>query len=219
MANFNLRDDFVLQKGPLSDQEQLLKDFLLRDTLFRTPGFSVGDFIGPAVAGASGSLSTKPTNPTTPPIIAQPSGGDITITQLGLVHPGDLITADFMNGLVRTVNELVAYLRHQSTASATAPVNTPGSDTGIAGQLKDVVIGPADEGNKVTVTFPAGTAEHNDFADILIGNTRVDPGDLVKLEDGRFSFQVDKNVFTAGTGVRAVSKAGSSAQQIMRLFK
>ena len=209
MANFNLYDDYLQQKGPLSDQEQLLKEFLLRETYYKVPDLTVE-----GVAG----VSTAPTNPSKPGIVAQPGG---TISVLGTVKPGDLITADFMNGIVKTVNQIIAYLRYQSAAPS-APGPTPSQPAaggaGIAGALKDVAFSAVDAEDKVTITFRAENVNPSDFSDILVGNTRIDPSELVKV-DGGYSFKINKDAYTAGKDVRAVSKGGASAPRVMGLFK
>jgi hypothetical protein len=209
MASFDLYDDYLRQKGPLSDQEQLLKELLLRETHYKLPGLTFE-----AVAG----VSTAPTNPDKPGIVAQPGG---TISELGTVKPGDLITADFFNGIVKTMNQIIAYLRYQS-AAASAPTPPPSqpaaAGAGIAGALKDVAFSAVDAEDKVTVTFPAQHVNPSDFSDLLVGNTRIDPSALVKVAGG-YSFKIDKDAYTAGMDVRAVSKGGASALQVVALFK
>jgi len=161
-----------------------------------------------------------PSSPNAPPIASQPTG---SITLLDTVRPGDLITADFMNAVVQTVNQIITYLRNQSAAAPpsstpTAPPPPPSSGAGLVGTLKGVQFSAADAQDKVTVTFPAEAVNPGDFADILVGNTRVDPSELVKSDNG-FSFKVNKEAITGGTDVRAVSKGGAAAQSVMTLFK
>jgi hypothetical protein len=122
------------------------------------------------------------------------------------------------------VNQLISYLHfHASTAqsppASAASTGLPAAaNTGVVGPIKDVSFSAADAQDKVTVTFPAGNASPGDFSDLLIGETRVDPSQLVKVGDG-YSFQINKDAYANGSDLRAISKSGASAQQVMGLFK
>ncbi|MDT7951102.1 MAG: hypothetical protein RQ966_06305, partial [Acetobacteraceae bacterium] len=77
MTTLSLQDQFTLQKGPLNDQELVLKDLLLRDSLFSNAAVSV---INPGLLSTIGVAQT----PTTPPVSnpSSSSGGDVVATQL-----------------------------------------------------------------------------------------------------------------------------------------
>lgn len=207
MANFSVNHEFMIAKGPLSDKEELLRDLLMREAFFT----------GPAAAGVS--QAPKGTA-NTPPIVAQPTGSAMQL--LEPVVPGELITADYMNTIVRAVNRLIvlASRRDQAPDESSVPdraVAVPASP-GVAGLLKGVEIALADDSDEVNITFPADKAQPSDFADFMVGNQRVDPADIVKTGD-KFSFKINKADYVDGAQVRAVSNGGSSAQNVLALFK
>lgn len=208
MANFDMYMDYQINKGPLSDQEILLKDLLLRENYY-----SAG-YAAKAAAQTDNIVNT-------PPIVADRDAADLPL--LETVVPGELITAAYMNTIVRTVNDILVYLARQTRDTQDSPTYRPSTPStkpgaGIAGALKDVEIAYAEGSDDMTFSFPADRAAPSDFADIMVGNQRIDPSDLVKDGD-RFSFTINRNSYSDGMAVRAVSQGGTAAQQVLSLLQ
>jgi hypothetical protein len=197
---FDFATNYLLSQGPLSDQEQLLKTFLLRDQLTKFGAAGV-QATGEGVAGIATNSG------------AAPAG----FTPLSLVRPGDLITADYINTIVSAVNDILTYIHRQQYLAANAANAATGANTGAAGSqfttgiigvAKDTKFAAADANNNVEISFPAEAMQATDLTDILVGNTRIDPASLVKTATG-YSFTVPQSALGDKT-VRLVAKAGAT---------
>lgn len=219
MAATDIFADYMISKGPLSDEEVVLKELIMRDTYYAKSGKAA---TGVAAAQAQGKQSSA--------MVIEEFLDEEKAAHLRHVVPGELITADYVNGIVDAVNALSAELGALIKALKKRDIKEAGRSKADAGEAKSVAAAVVNEVKDVEVAFanqddqkaiiriPANDARKEDIADLLIDKVRIDP-DEIKLVDGKFEITVDKAAISEKPRVRVVSNEGESAQNVLSLFK